>query len=79
MKNRLKSKKNARPSTDETRKSIKTLVCIFLILTTLAVYWQMLDHGFVYFDDIEYIALQCGKLIYQCLHLHLHQQSLEYH
>ena len=56
MKNRLKSKKNARPSTDETRKSIKTLVCIFLILTTLAVYWQMLDHGFVYFDDIEYIT-----------------------
>ncbi len=32
------------------------LVCLFLVLTTLAVYWQVGDHEFVNFDDDLYVT-----------------------
>ena len=32
------------------------LVCLFLIITAVIVYGQMLDHDFVYFDDNHYVA-----------------------
>ncbi|MEE8432845.1 MAG: hypothetical protein V3S16_16470, partial [Candidatus Desulfatibia sp.] len=31
------------------------LVCLFLVMATLAVYWQVQNYGFV-FDDIQYIT-----------------------
>jgi len=31
------------------------LVCLFLIMATLAVYWQVQNHDFVNFDDNEYV------------------------
>ena len=32
------------------------LICMFLIVTTLAVYWQIVDHGFVSYDDYSYVT-----------------------
>jgi tetratricopeptide (TPR) repeat protein len=32
------------------------LVCLFVILTTLAVYWQVTNHAFVNFDDDKYVS-----------------------
>ena len=31
------------------------LVCFFIVVTTLAVYWQVQNHGFVNLDDGSYI------------------------
>ena len=31
-------------------------ICLFLVLAVLAVYSQVANHGFVNFDDFEYIA-----------------------
>ena len=31
------------------------LVCLFLIISTLSVYWQVTNYNFVDFDDIEYV------------------------
>ncbi len=32
------------------------IVCLFLGLVTLAVYWQVLDHGFITYDDDKYVT-----------------------
>jgi len=32
------------------------LICLFLILSTLAVYWQVKDYEYVYYDDNKYIS-----------------------
>jgi len=32
------------------------LICTFLIVATLAVYWQVTDHGFVSYDDNVYVT-----------------------
>ncbi|MDF1591850.1 MAG: tetratricopeptide repeat protein [Desulfobacterales bacterium] len=32
------------------------LICLFLILSTLAVYWQVKDYKFVYYDDNKYVS-----------------------
>ncbi|MBU2538798.1 MAG: tetratricopeptide repeat protein [Proteobacteria bacterium] len=32
------------------------LICLFLIFSTLAVYWQVKDYDFVYFDDDKYVS-----------------------
>ena len=31
-------------------------ICLFLILSTLAVYWQVQDYEFVYYDDNKYVS-----------------------
>ena len=31
-------------------------ICLFLIMTTLAVFWQVHDHGFIYLDDPGYVT-----------------------
>ena len=31
-------------------------ICLFLIITTLAVFWQVKDHEFINYDDTEYIT-----------------------
>ena len=38
------------------RLPIKVWICLFLVLTVLVVYSQVSNHGFVNFDDFEYIA-----------------------
>jgi Tfp pilus assembly protein PilF len=32
------------------------LVCLFLVITTLAVYWQVRDYEFVGYDDVRYVT-----------------------
>ena len=32
------------------------LVCLFLVMATLAVYWQVQNYDFVNFDDYKYVA-----------------------
>lgn len=32
------------------------LVCLFLVIATVAVYWQVRNHGFVNFDDDRYVT-----------------------
>jgi len=34
----------------------KLIVCLFLIVSTAAVYWQVQGHGFIIFDDPSYIT-----------------------
>ena len=42
-------------ATDMLNKRHFYIICIFLVVATLAVYWQILDSDFVY-DDEEYIS-----------------------
>ncbi len=39
-----------------TRNQLFACVCFALALVTFAVYWPMLSHGFVNYDDPEYIT-----------------------
>jgi len=32
------------------------LVCLFLVITTLVVYWQVRDHEFIGYDDVRYVT-----------------------
>ncbi len=34
----------------------KTILILFLFLSTLAVYWPVVGHGFINYDDYEYVA-----------------------
>ena len=54
MIHRPQKKKVVRPLTGVVNKTI--LTCLFLVVTTLAVYLQVLDHEFVNYDDNEYIT-----------------------
>jgi protein O-mannosyl-transferase len=56
MKHRQQKKKAPHPSTGEANKTRKIAICLFLIVATLAVYWQILEHEFVNYDDNEYIT-----------------------
>jgi Tfp pilus assembly protein PilF len=37
-------------------KDIFTVICLFLVVATLAVYWQVLDNDFVDYDDNDYVT-----------------------
>ena len=54
----MKHRKNkeAHPLAEESNKTSKIAICIFLVITTLAVYWQALDHGFINYDDDKYVT-----------------------
>ncbi len=57
MKNRLRKKKTVRPPlTEVADKTIKIAICLFLVLATFAVYWQIQDHEFLYYDDNQYVT-----------------------
>jgi len=56
MKLRSREKRDNTPRSIKTNGSLKFIICIFLVISTLAVYWQVQDHEFVNYDDIEYIA-----------------------
>jgi len=42
-------------ATDILNKKYFYIICLFLIVATLAVYWQVLDNDFVLFDDDAYV------------------------
>jgi len=43
-------------ATDMLKKRHFYLICLFLVVATLAVYWQVLDNGFVNYDDDMYVT-----------------------
>jgi len=45
----------AHPLADEANKTVKIIICIFLVLATATIYSQVQDHEFVSFDDPIYI------------------------
>ena len=53
MKNLLMKDNNA---TDMPNKRHFYIICLFLVVATLAVYWQVLDNDFVHYDDNDYIT-----------------------
>ncbi|MBT5551768.1 MAG: tetratricopeptide repeat protein [Nitrospina sp.] len=56
MKRRQQKKKAVRAQPEATNKTRQIALCIFLIVATLTVYWQVLDHEFINYDDNEYIT-----------------------
>jgi len=53
MKNLLMKDNNA---TDMPNKRHFYIICLFLVVATLAVYWQVLDNDFVHYDDDAYVT-----------------------
>ena len=43
-------------ATDMLNKRHFYIICIFLVIATLAVYWQVLDNDFVNYDDDDYVT-----------------------
>ncbi|HJO48203.1 MAG TPA: glycosyltransferase family 39 protein, partial [Candidatus Scalindua sp.] len=43
-------------ATDMPNKRHFYIICLFLVVATLAVYWQVLDNDFVHYDDNDYIT-----------------------
>ncbi len=43
-------------ATDILNKKLFYIICIFLVIVTLAVYWQVLDNDFVNYDDDDYVT-----------------------
>ena len=56
MKLRSRKKRVNTPQSRETNGSLKFIICIFLVISTLAVYWQVKDHEFINYDDDVYIT-----------------------
>ncbi|MCH2606581.1 MAG: tetratricopeptide repeat protein [Nitrospinales bacterium] len=56
MKLRSRKKRVNTPQSRETNGSLKFIICIFLVISTLAVYWQVKDHEFINYDDNRYIT-----------------------
>jgi protein O-mannosyl-transferase len=56
MKHRQQKKKSLHPLAGETEKTQQTAICIFLVIATLAIYWQVLGHDFSNLDDPKYVT-----------------------
>ncbi len=56
MKNRLQKKEIVRPITAEANKTLQIVICLFLVMATLAVYWQLQDNLFLNYDDPKYVT-----------------------
>jgi protein O-mannosyl-transferase len=56
MKHRQQKRKAHQPQADKTDNFQKISICIFLVVATLAVYWQIQNHGFLNYDDDDYIT-----------------------
>ena len=56
MKPRSHKKRVNTPQSRETKGSFKFIICIFLVISTLAVYWQVQDHEFINYDDNRYLT-----------------------
>ena len=53
---RSRKKRVNTPHAKDTNLSLKFIICVFLVISTLAVYWQVQDHEFVNYDDDVYIT-----------------------
>ena len=42
--------------TSEANKTMRIVICIFLVVATFAIYWQVQDHEFINFDDTAYVT-----------------------
>ncbi|MCS5648989.1 MAG: glycosyltransferase family 39 protein, partial [Dehalococcoidia bacterium] len=42
--------------TSEANKTMRIVICIFLVLATATIYWQVKEHEFLNFDDNKYIT-----------------------
>jgi len=56
MKSSSRKKRVGRSKTGESKNSLNFIICIFLVVSTLAVYWQVQGHEFINYDDSEYIT-----------------------
>ena len=56
MKLRSRKKRVNTPQSKETDGFLKFIICIFLVISTLAVYWQVKDHEFINYDDNAYLT-----------------------
>ena len=56
MKHGPSKKKVVRPLTEESNKTMQIAICIFLVVATFTVYWQVQDHEFLNYDDKEYVT-----------------------
>ena len=56
MKHGPSKKKVVRPLTEESNKTMQIAICLFLVVATFAVYWQVQDHEFLNYDDKEYVT-----------------------
>ena len=56
MKLSSRKKRVNTPQSRQTNGSLKFIICIFLVISTLTVYWQVKDHEFVNYDDDVYIT-----------------------
>ncbi|MBT5633608.1 MAG: tetratricopeptide repeat protein [Nitrospina sp.] len=56
MKRNQQKKRKVPPQTGEASRILQIAICIFLVAATLAVYWQILDHGFLNYDDSKYVT-----------------------
>ena len=56
MKLRSRKKRVNTPQARKTNGSLKFIICIFLVISTLSVYWQVQDHEFINHDDNTYIT-----------------------
>ena len=48
--------KVVRPLTAETNKTVKIIICVFLVVATFAIYSQVQDHEFINYDDNQYVT-----------------------
>jgi len=56
MKHGPSKKEGVRPLIEDSNKTLQFAICIFLVVATFAVYWQVLDHEFLNYDDNEYVT-----------------------
>ena len=42
--------------TSEANKTMRIVICIFLVVATFAIYWQVKDHEFLNYDDKQYVT-----------------------
>jgi hypothetical protein len=46
----------APPLADEANKTMRIVICIFLVLATATIYWQVKEHEFLNYDDNMYVT-----------------------
>ena len=44
------------PQAGEANKTMKIAICIFLVLATATIYWQVKEHEFLNYDDNKYVT-----------------------
>ncbi len=60
MKHLQHKKEVLNPLTSAANKTLPLAICIFIVIATLVVYWQVQNHEFLNYDDTEYVT---GNLV----------------